>query len=100
MQSDCIIDEILKGWTHRGIRPPFYYYRDKDQKEIDLVIARDGTLFPVEFKRTASPDRHAAAHFGLLAKTGLTVGPGAVVTLARTGMPIAPTVWSIPAGWL
>ena len=95
-----LLGEILKSWTHRGLTPPFYYYRDKDQKEIDLVVVRDGTAYPVEFKKTASPDRGAAAHFGLLEKTGLQVGPGAVVALARQAMPLTATDWSIPAGWL
>ena len=33
--------------------PPFYYYRDRDGKEIDLLILRDGTLYPLEIKKTA-----------------------------------------------
>ena len=95
-----LFGEILKSWTHLGLRPPVYYYRDKDRKEIDLTLIRDGTAYPVEFKKTAAPDRGMAAHFGLLEKTGLHVGPGAVVALARQAMPLTPTVWSIPAGWL
>ena len=28
-----------------------YYYRDKDAKEIDIVLDRDGELNPIEIKR-------------------------------------------------
>ncbi|MDR1489129.1 MAG: ATP-binding protein, partial [Desulfovibrio sp.] len=37
-----IMGELLKSWLHNGLRPPFYYYRDKDKKEIDLLIIQDG----------------------------------------------------------
>jgi hypothetical protein len=32
-------------------RPHVYYYRDKDQREIGLIIEQDGTLYPVEIKK-------------------------------------------------
>ncbi len=92
--------EILKSWAHNGLTPSFYYYRDKEQKEIDLVIVRDGVAYPVEFKKTAAPDRRMAAHFALLEKTGLRVGTGAVVALTDAAMPLTSAAWGIPAGWL
>lgn len=92
--------EILKSWTHNGLTPSFYYYRDREQKEIDLVIVRDGTAYPIEFKKSASPDRGMAANFPLLAKTGLRRGDAAVVTLSPTAVPLTSTAWAIPAGWL
>ena len=52
-----IVVELLKSYLHNGLGAPFYYYRDKDQKEIDLVIVRDGTVYPLEVKKTASPNR-------------------------------------------
>jgi len=39
------ISELLRSYLHNGKQPPFYYYRDKDKKEIDLVIIRDGTIY-------------------------------------------------------
>lgn len=92
--------EILKSWAHNGLTPSFHYYRDKDQKEIDLVIVRDGVAYPVEFKKTASPDKGMAAHFALLEKTGLNVGTGAVVALTDTAVPLTSMAWGIPARWL
>ncbi len=35
---------------------------DTEQREIDLLIERDNTLYPVEFKKTASPNMGAAKH--------------------------------------
>lgn len=92
--------EILKSWLHNGLTPSFYYCRDKDGKEVDLLIVRDGVAYPVEFKKTASPDRETAGHFRLVEKTGLRVGTGAVVCLTREALPLTATSWSVPAGWL
>lgn len=48
---------MLKIWWHHGKQAAFYYYRDKDQKEIDVLIVRDGRVHPVEFKKTEQPGR-------------------------------------------
>ncbi len=37
-----VFGEILKSWHNRGRRPAFHYYRDKDGREIDLLISHDG----------------------------------------------------------
>ena len=95
-----ILDELLKSWWHNGLRAPFYYYRDKDQKEIDLLIIQDGTVYPLEFKKTASPDKRDIRHFGVLEKLGMPVGLGAIVSLASQVLPLREDVWSIPVGML
>lgn len=41
-----------------------YYYRDKDAKEIDIVMEAYGTLMPMEIKRAALPDPRVTKGFG------------------------------------
>jgi predicted AAA+ superfamily ATPase len=93
-----ILSEILKSWWHNGLRTPFYFYRDTDQKEIDLLILRDGAVYPLEFKKTAAPDKKAIRHFGLLEKLALPIGTGALVCLVRQALPLTGNVWSVPVG--
>jgi predicted AAA+ superfamily ATPase len=93
-----IMGEVLKSWRHSGRPAPFYFYRDKDQKEIDLLIKQDGTIYPLEFKKTASPNRHAVRYFGALAKLDAQVGPGGLICLVNQPLPLTPTTWAIPAG--
>lgn len=85
-----ILAEILKGYLHNGRRAPFYYYRDKDQKEIDLLIVEDGTIYPPEFKKTASPNKEDVRHFQILKKLNTPIGPGGVVCLAEQSLPLLP----------
>lgn len=91
-----VVCEMLKSYLHNGKQPPFYYYRDKDKKEIDLVIVQDGFIYPLEIKKTASPSASDIRSFGTLERLGLPVGPGGVICLARQGLPITESASSIP----
>ncbi|MDR1828028.1 MAG: DUF4143 domain-containing protein [Methylobacteriaceae bacterium] len=95
-----IMGELLKSWWNNGLRAPFHYYRDHDQKEIDLLIIQNGVVHPLEFKKTASPGRHSVQHFSLLNKLGMPVGPGGVLCLTPDLMPLTDKFWSIPVSLL
>lgn len=45
------VAEIMKTYQNAGQEPYLYYYRDKDAREIDLIMEQDGKLFPVEIKK-------------------------------------------------
>ena len=87
------VAEVLKRYWHSGRRAPVFFYRDKDKKEIDLLLHQDGTLYPIEIKKTAQPGREAVRQLPVLeglAASGYRTGPGALVCLApagRTAMP-------------
>lgn len=95
-----ILAELLKSWWHQGRRAPFYYYRDADRHEVDLLIVQDGTVHPLEFKKTASPTKDAVRHFRLLERLGLPVGHGGVVCLAEAVLPLTADTATIPVGIL
>ena len=61
------------------------------------MIIQDGTVFPLEFKKTASPDKHDIRHFTVLEKFGMPVGMGGVICLASQALPLDKTAWSVPA---
>lgn len=95
-----MLSEIIKSYWHHGLTPPLYFYRDKDQKEIDLLIEQDNTLYPVEFKKTASPSQSASRHFPVLERLDKPVGHGAVICLRETDVPLSQSVDAIPVGYL
>ena len=49
-----IINEIMKSYLNNGKTPNFFYYRDSDQKEIDLIILDEGKLNLIECKSGVS----------------------------------------------
>ncbi len=124
-----VFSEIYKSYLNTGKEPPVYYYRDKDQKEIDLLIYQNGVLSPVEIKKAASPGKNAVKNFHILdpvrmanttdaanmadnAKTAdstktfggldalkVEIGNGSVVCLAADLLPIDEKNWYVPV-WL
>lgn len=52
-----VFSEIYKSYLNAGKEPPIFYYRDKDQKEIDLLLYQNGTLYPIEIKKALLPEK-------------------------------------------
>ena len=94
-----VVSEIIKSYYNAGKRPPIFYYRDTDNKEIDLVIEQDNTLYPIEIKKSGSPKRDAIRHFSILEKTGKRIGTGNVICLCSDIIPIDKNNFFVPV-WL
>jgi len=77
------IAEIIKSYQNCGREPFIYYYRDRDSKEIDLIIEGDGKLCPVEIKKAAMPDKRLVKSFSIIDKSPLKRGTGAILCLAE-----------------
>lgn len=78
-----VISEVIKSYYNAGVlEPPIYFYRDKDMNEIDLLIEEGGTLYPIEMKKHADPQKKDIHAFNLLDKIpGVQRGPGGVLCL-------------------
>lgn len=76
------VAEVIKSYQNAGLEPYLYYYRDADAKEIDLLLERDGKLFPIEVKKMATPPKKLTKVFDLIDKSPLQRGTGAVLCMA------------------
>ena len=78
-----VIAEIIKSYYNKGIlEPPLYFYRDKDMNEIDLLIEDGGTLYPLEMKKHADPQKKDVDTFALIDKIpNVKRGTGGVICL-------------------
>jgi predicted AAA+ superfamily ATPase len=95
-----VFTEILKSYWHNGRRAPLYYYRDKDKKEIDVLIVQDEKIYPLECKKTASPDRNTAKQFKVLEQLHKPIEHGGIICLSETLLPITDKINAIPVGLL
>lgn len=118
-----VVSEVVKGFLGAGRKPPVYFYRDAQNREIDLVIVDDGIVHPVEIKLAVRPKR-AAKHFRVLDALGKATdggnsggarsfrgargfggaresayvrGMGAVICMASEPSPMDEDVWYLPA---
>ena len=76
------VSEIMKSYQNAGLEPYLYFYRDRDAKEIDVILEGDGKLCPLEIKKTATPDKRLTRVFHVIDKSPLQLGTGAVLCMA------------------
>ena len=79
--ENYVVAEIAKTYLNCGQEPYLYYYRDKDAREIDIVLEHDGILNPIEIKKTAAPGTELTRVFALLDKASVPRGTGAIVCM-------------------
>mgnify|MGYP002535033801 FL=1 len=79
--ENYVVAEIRKTYLNCGKEPYMYYYRDKDVKEIDVVLEHDGILNPIEIKKTSNPGTELIKVFGLLDRASTPRSKGAVICM-------------------
>lgn len=79
--ENYVVSEIAKTYLCCGREPYMYYYRNKDAKEIDIVMEQDGVLNPIEIKKTANPGTELTKVFTLLDRASVPRDKGAVVCM-------------------
>lgn len=97
-----VVAEVLKSYYNAGVLDPsLYYYRDKDTKEVDILIEQNGVLYPVEIKKTANPGKEHIENFSVLEKIkGVTVGTGGIICMYDKSVRINDKNVTIPVTWL
>ena len=79
--ENYVVSEVAKTYLNSGKQPFMYYYRDKDAKEIDIVLEHDGVLNPIEIKKTSNPGTELTKVFSLLDHASVPRGKGAVLCM-------------------
>jgi len=100
MLETWAVCEILKSYWHNGKEAPLYFYRDTEQREIDLLIEADDVIYPIEIKKTASPSSQATRQLFAAQNLGKKVGPGEVLCLTARDLPLSDSVMAIPMAYL
>lgn len=77
------VSELMKSYQNAELSPYLYFYRDRDAKEIDVLLEGNGKLFPLEIKKTATPDKRIVRTFDVIEKSPLERGTGAVLCMAQ-----------------
>lgn len=95
-----VVSEIIKSYWHQGKRAPVYYYRDKDKKEIDLLIEDSGVLHPIEIKKTSKPDKSMIKNFDVLNFKDIKRGEGGIICLSSEFIPMTKEDNIIPVAYI
>ena len=63
-----VVSEIIKSYLNQGIdiEDKLFYYRDKDKKEIDLIINDNNDVYPIEIKMASTIKMDMIKNFSVL----------------------------------
>ena len=91
------VSELVKNLSAHNLDPKDYlfYYRDIDQKEIDLIFAAGNGLVPIEIKTGSSP-KNPTRNFTALNKYNMEIKPGLVIDTCDRIRPINEMAYSYP----
>lgn len=80
-----VISEIIKSYTNNGIDPRkhLYFFRDNNQKEIDLLVMDNNIVYPIEIKKSSNPGHGAIKNFDVVDKFEMGRGNGIVLCLCK-----------------
>ncbi|MDD5832183.1 MAG: ATP-binding protein [Clostridiales bacterium] len=79
--ENYVVSEIRKTYLNCGKEPFMYYYRDKDAREIDIVLEHDGVLNPIEIKKSSNPGSELTGVFRLLDNASIPRSKGAILCM-------------------
>ena len=80
-----VVNEIIKSFVNSGkdVRKHLYYYRDNNQKEIDLLINYNNIIYPIEIKKSANPGKEAVKNFSVVNNFEAKKGNGIVLCMTK-----------------
>ncbi|MDD6800949.1 MAG: DUF4143 domain-containing protein [Mollicutes bacterium] len=91
-----IVNEIRKSFRNNGLQDRFFFYRDNNQNEIDLVYVDQGTLHFVECKSGVDYSPKDIKAFKQLANSAYPIGASCIVCNTPTFYSIAKGVYALP----
>lgn len=103
-----VFGEIYKSYINAGKSAPLSFFRTNDRKEIDLLLDQNGTLHPVEVKKSASPRDNDTKNFNALDPLHANdvppelrafkreIGTGTVICMAADTYPVNQRAWAFP----
>ena len=91
-----VISEIAKTYFNSGADlRSLFFYRDSNRKEIDLLISKNGSLFPVEIKKSAQVSISMAKNFPAV-KLLNEIQTGTILCQCDKKMFLSETVQALP----
>ena len=86
--ENYVVTEFLKTYSYSKDKVNLTFYRDSNQKEIDMILEENGILHPLEIKKSSTPEKQAINSFYLLEKSSMKIGDGGIVCMTDFPFPI------------
>ncbi len=96
MVETFIVNEIMKTYSNNTEEAGFFYYRDSEGHEVDLVMLRDGILTLIECKAGMTYDSTDVKAFSRLERSDHDIGPSCIICLTERAYPLKEGVYALP----
>lgn len=96
-----VVSEIVKSIRNTGkrVENTLFYYRDRDQKEVDLIYVKDQTLYPIEIKKGIGKDK-ADKNFKILEQYKMPIATGLIIDTSDKVFPLNRNTYYCPVGMI
>ena len=96
-----VVSEIVKSIRNTGKRTEnmLFYYRDRDQKEVDLIYVKNQKLYPIEIKRGIGKDK-ADKNFNILEQYKMPIETGLIIDTSDKVFPLNRNTYYCPVGMI
>lgn len=91
-----VISEIVKQYQNKGEKLDISYFRNKETEEIDLIMFKNNTYYPLEIKKTSNPKKEMLKNFKCLNKLDKKIGKGGLICLYDRLLPLDENNMVIP----
>lgn len=95
--ENYVVGELLRNTAYGEANVNMTYYRDTNQKEIDVVVEENGVLHPIEIKKASNPERKIVKAFDVLNVSSNELGKGLVICMTDRTFPIDENNYMVPA---
>ena len=77
--ENYVINQIRSSYLNLAEPFNLYYYRDKEQKEVDLILDYENALYAIEIKKTGSPNLNMLKGISFLKKQNIKIKKSAII---------------------
>lgn len=98
--ENYVVMELIKELDYSSQNYELSFFRDSNQKEVDLFLETDREIHPLEIKLSAAPDRREVKKYTLLDNNAIPRGNGGIICMSTDVIPIDEKNCFIPASIL
>ena len=94
----AVYGEVRKAASLMSPPPVVHHWRTRGGAKVDLVLERDGVLFPIEVKASSQPSRRDTSGLNAFRKTypRVKVAPGLVIAPCAGLLRLSEDDWALP----
>ncbi|MFC1766844.1 ATP-binding protein [Planctomycetota bacterium] len=94
----AVVNEIQKHLSLMSPAPNLYHWRTHRGAEVDILLERDGTYYPLEIKASSQVSRKHTSGIQAFRKTyeNIHTAPGLVVAPLEKPLPLSETDFAVP----